>query len=364
MLRHNVFCATATLALASLAVSAQVPGAAPRTPQVPELRLPPVTEQGGRVRLDVEVAPKGGAPVKDLTEADFSVLDNGAPRPIAGFRELSSAQEPVHVFLIFDAVNARFQTVAYERGRVEKYLSSADGDLPAPFTIGFLTDGGIQLQQGSSRDGKALSQSIEANAPGLREINRAAGFWGADERLDISLQGIQQVIAYAGREPGRKLVIWVSPGWPLLSGPNISLDGHQQDRIYSTVAAYSTAMRQGDVTLYSLNPLGPGEALVREDYYQSFLRGVSKPSQTDLADLSVQVLAMQSGGQVINSSDIGQAIQKCIADAASWYELTLDPPPAEHANEYHHIEVRVNRPNVKVRTRDGYYLQPGGAAGR
>jgi VWFA-related protein len=343
MLRYRAFCAAVALAFTTFAVSAQQPGGAARgahTPDVTNLTVPPAPQQGGPVRLDVEVAPKSGVPVQGLTQADFSVMDNGSLRPITGFRELSSAKEPVHVFLIFDAVNARFSTVAYERSGVEKFLSGVKGELPLPFTIGFLSDQGIQVQQGSSRDGKALSESIEANAPGLREINRTTGFWGADERMEISLKGIEQVIAYAAQEPGRKLVI------------------------YSTIAGYSTAMRQGGVTLYSLNPLGPGEPLMQEDYYQGFLRGVSKPSQTDLADLSVQVLAIQSGGQVMNSSNLGQAIQKLLGDADSWYELTLDPAPAEHANEYHHIEVKVNRPNLKVRTRDGYYDQPTGDVGR
>jgi VWFA-related protein len=159
-------------------------------------------------------------------------------------------------------------------------------------------------------------------------------------------------------------VIWISPGWPLLSGPNVNLSQREQEHIYSTVVGYSTAMREGDVTLYSVNPLGAGESLLREDYYQNFLQGVSKPRQTDLADLSVQVLAMQSGGQVMNSTDLQDAIRKCLADADSWYELRLDPAHAEQANEYHHIEVRVDRPGLKVGTRDGYYQQPVGDAGR
>jgi VWFA-related protein len=314
------------------------------------------------IRLNVEVSAKGGAPISDLTAKDFSLIDNGGARPFTDFRTLSRGQEPTEVFLLFDAVNARFQTVAYERNQVEKYFRSKHDGLPVPFTVGYVTDQGVQMQQGSSRDGAALAESLEANAPGLREINRSAGFWGADDRLQISLQAIQQVIAYAAKQPGRKLVMWISPGWPLLSGPSIDLDSRQQEQIYSNIVAYSAAMREGDVTLYSLDPLGPGEPLLREDYYQGFLKGIRKPSQTDLADLSVQVLALQSGGQTINSSDLGGTIQQWLADAQSWYELTFDAPPAEHPNEYHHVEVKVDRPGARVRTRDGYYGQPAGAS--
>ena len=344
---------------ASVAAGAQV---TPHVPPVPNLGVD-TSADTGTIRLNVEVTAKGGMPVPGLAQGDFALTDNGSARTLTGFRELSPAKEPVELILIFDAVNARFQTVAYERLQVEKYLKAAGNNLPLPFTVGFLTDKGIKVQQGFSRDGAALADAIETNAPGLRQITRSAGIWGADERLQISQRGIQQVIAYASSLPGRKIVIWASPGWPLLSGPHIDLDARQQDQVFSSIVGYSRAMRQGNVTLFSLNPLGPEEPMLREDYYQSFLHGISNPRATDLGDLSVQVLALQSGGQVINSTDLGGAIKRWIGETNTWYELTFEAPPAERSNEYHHIAVRVDKPGLTARTRDGYYAQPANTAG-
>lgn len=357
MIRHCIWRGAFALGFATMSLAAQQPAAAPRIPTIASAASPSPEADGRTIRLNVEVADKSGAPVAGLAQGDFTLLDNGATRPIVGFRVISRAAEPVQAFLVIDAVNARFDTVAYEREQAEKFFRSNGGRLPVPFTVGFLTDKGIEVQQGSSRDGNAQAQAIEANAPGLREVTRAAGFWGADERLEKSIQGIQQVIELAARQPGRKLVLWASPGWPLLSGPRMDLGTRQEEQIFSDVVAYSTAMREGNVTLYSINPLGPGEPLVQENYYQSFLKGIAKPSQTDLADLSVQVLAMQSGGQVLNSTDIGKSIERCLRDTESWYELTFEAARPEHANEYHHTEVRVSKPGVAVRTRDGYYAQ-------
>lgn len=113
------------------------------------------------------------------------------------------------------------------------------------------------------------------------------------------------------------------------------------------------------MTLYNINPLGPGENLFRADYYQDFLKGVSKSDQTDLADLSLQVLAVQSGGLSLNSSsDVAGNLQRCLRDTESWYEVTFTAPVADHPNEYHHIQITVDEPGLTARTRDGYYAQP------
>jgi VWFA-related protein len=92
---------------------------------------------------------------------------------------------------------------------------------------------------------------------------------------------------------------------------------------------------------------------------RGFVKGISKPSQTDIGDLGLQVLAIQSGGLVFQTnSDIAGLLKKCLADAESWYRISFDPAVAEHPNEYHHVEVRLDKPGLTVRTRDGYYAQP------
>jgi VWFA-related protein len=113
------------------------------------------------------------------------------------------------------------------------------------------------------------------------------------------------------------------------------------------------------VTLDSIDPLGAGESVARAAYYKNFLRGISKPSQTQLADLGLQVLAVQSGGVALTSgNDIAALLEECVADAAPYYEISFAPPPPERSDEYHHLEIRVTKPGLTARTRQGYYAQP------
>ena len=76
-------------------------------------------------------------------------------------------------------------------------------------------------------------------------------------------------------------------------------------------------------------------------------------------DLGLQVLAVQSGGQVLNrSNDIGDSLASCLTDAKDYYTLSFDSPAAGHADEYHSLQVKIDKPRLTARTRTGYYAEP------
>jgi VWFA-related protein len=319
----------------------------------------PAHAASSSIRLNVIVAPKSGPPVAGLKKEDFSLLDNKSARPITSFREVSAKQEPVKVIVLIDAVNTDFSRVAYIRQEAQKFFRANEGRLADPTTIAVLTDKGTQIQKEFSTDGNALSGSLDHYTSGLREITRSSGIWGADERVQISLAAVGELGAYAASIPGRKILLWISPGWPLLSGARIDLDSKQEQQIFGNVISFSKQLREANLTLYNVNPLGPGEDLLRADFYEQFVKGVSKPGQTDLADLSLQVLAVQSGGLVMQgNTDVAGSLQKCLVDSESWYEISFDAVGGEQPNQYHHIQVVVDKPGLTARTRDGYYSQP------
>jgi VWFA-related protein len=312
-----------------------------------------------KIVLDVVVTPKGGAPVPNLQRQDFTLFDNKTPQTITSFRALGQGQEPTKVILLLDAVNTSFQTIAFARPQIDKFLRASEGRLACPTSLAVLTDTGTEVQPSFSTDGNALSASLDAYEVGLRNIRRSAGFYGADERLQISLQALSSLIRREEQQPGRKIILWISPGWPLLSGPRVQLGAKQEQQLFAEIVNLSTQMHQNRITLYSVDPLGASESPMQTNYYQDFLKGVQKPSQVEIGDLALQVLAIQSGGQALASSnDITGLLQKGMADTAAYYELTFDPPPADRADEYHHLQVQLNNPNLIGRTLQGYYAQP------
>jgi len=319
----------------------------------------PADEPSLKIHLDVVVTPKSGPPVAGLQQQDFTVLDNKTPRPVTSFRALGGSDAPIEVILLVDAVNISYQKLAYARTEIDKFLRANEGRLAHPTTLAIFTDDGTQIQDGSSSDGNALSADLEKYAVGLRTIRRSSGIYGADERFQLSLTALHQLAVREAARPGRKIILWVSPGWPLLTGPNIELSPKQRQQIFTDIVNLSTELRQAHVTLYSIDPLGADESLQHNFYYESFLKGVSKPDQVNLGDLALQVIATQTGGLALSSSnDVSALLQRSMADTGAYYELSFDHAPADHRDEYHHIEVKVAKPGLAARTLQGYYAEP------
>jgi VWFA-related protein len=319
--------------------------------------LDPVEEL---LTLDVVVTDKTGQPVSGLKAEDFTLLDNQRTQKISFFKPVSGlgvkGDQPVEVVLLVDAVNAHFATVANERQWLSSFFSANGGKLALPTSLALLTDQGVQVQNAPTREGSKLAALLDSSPTGLRVIDNAQGIYGELDRRMISLKAIHWLTADLSRRPGRKLVIWVSPGWADLSTATYSLSEKDATRLFAEIVRFSTAMREADITLYSVDPDG---AQIDSRPYELFLKGVSNPHHADFGDLMLQVLALQSGGKVmLGSNDTADLVDQCINDARSYYRLTYAPPPAARPNEYHSLEVRVNQPNLKARTRTGYYAQP------
>jgi VWFA-related protein len=319
--------------------------------------LNPNQPSAHKILLDVVVTPKSGPPATGLQQQDFTLLDNKVPQTITSFQAVDGRQAPIEVVLVVDAVNTGYQNLSYERNQIEKFLRADGGNLAHPTSFAVLTDTGIQIQEGSTSDGNALSASLDQYTIGLR--NRAAGMWGAFERLQVSLDGLSKLAERESARPGRKVILWISPGWPLLSGPNVGLDAKQQQRLFDDIVSLSTQFLQARITLYSIDPLGTSDNVSRAMYWQGFVKGISKPSQVQVGNLALQVLATQSGGVALTfSNDVAALLQKCLADTAAYYEISFDPPIGDRANEYHHLEIRVAEPGLTPHARQGYYSQP------
>jgi VWFA-related protein len=320
---------------------------------------PQAQAANGSIYLDVVVTPKSGPPVADLQQQDFTLLDNNSPQPITSFRAVTGRQAPVEVVLVIDAINTDARTIAYERSQIDKFLRAEGGRLAYPVAIVVATDTGVKLAENFSSDGNALSAAMDHDQIGLRDIGRSAGFYGATERLQYSLQALNQLAVSDASHQGRKILLWISPGWPLLSGPNVELDSKQQGEIFARIVSLSTQLRQARVTLYNVNPIGATESVFRGTYYEEFLKGVSKPSQVNLGNLGLQVLAIQSGGLAFDfNNDAAALLQQCISDIAPYYEISFAAPAAERPDEYHHLEIKIAKPGLTARTHQGYYAQP------
>jgi VWFA-related protein len=349
--------------LAAVAASSQQgsPPAQPSPTQPAPAQPAPAQPANDTVFLDVVVTPKSGPPVSGLQQQDFTVLDNKTPVTLNSFQALRGRESPIEVVLVVDDVNTGVEHIAYERSEIDKFLRADGGHLANPMSLAFLTDSGIKVQDNFSTDGNALSASLDQYTVGLHSITRSSGIYGAAERFELSLTALHELAEREAARPGRKLIVWFSPGWPLLSGPGVAeqMTPKQEQQIFNNVVDLSTLLRRGRITLYSIDPLGSADFAGRAFHWESFVKGVSKPSQAEYGDVALQVIAVQSGGLALNTgNDITAFLQKCLADTQAYYELSFAPPLDQKRDEYHHLEIRVAKPGLVARTRQGYYSQP------
>jgi VWFA-related protein len=344
---------------------ATTPSTAQAPPLLPRPAPAPVAKKAeGRIQLDVVVTDKAGKPVSGLDRSDFTLLDDNQPARILSFQAFDGSVHkvapPVEVILLIDIVNLPFQQVATTRSQIEDFLRQNAGHLAYPTSVYFLTNAGVNVPRAASTNGIAMAAEIDKQDVELRTIGRAAGFYGAMERLQLSIKALTAIADIERKKPGRKLLIWAGSGWPMMDSVRIEISDAGHKQYFDSIVELSTALRQAriDLSSMSLGTAGSGTFL-----YEDFLKGVKTADKANLPNLALRVLSIQSGGRVLGpDNDLTAQIDKCIGDAESFYTLSFDPPRADRANEFHDLKVRIDKPGLTARTNTGYYNQPESSA--
>jgi len=317
----------------------------------------------GKIKLDVMVNDSAGKPVPGLQPWDFKILDNNQPRKVLSFRAFSDAEvkpdPPVEVILVIDLVNLPFPQVAVTRQEIERFLKENDGHLKQPVTLLLLSDAGMRVQPRPSVDGNALVSVVSQIQGNVRTVDSAMGGEGLLERFQLCARQMGAIAENEARKPGRKLLIWVGQGWPMLNRGELGYySDKDQRRYFDSIVELSTRLREARMVVYSVAPSTGADTSLR---YQNYLKGVKSPRDSDPGDLALKVLATQTGGRIFGpNNDLANQIEHCIADANNFYRISFDPPATDQADEYHDLKVTVDKPGVTVRTNTGYYNEPAG----
>lgn len=334
--------------------------------------------------LNVLVTDAAGQPIRGLQESNFTILDNGEDRPIMMFRPA----QPAHVVLLLDAVNGSRGSYTAERRAVEKYLESRNAPLAFPVAIAWLAASGIAVNAESQDPMTLLNQVRGASgmhtsrdpeqetAQELGDLTAAPGtilpsdshaqkvYFGSSEksrRFVLSVDALTQFAVHEQNVPGRIVVVWVGAGWPLLTGPEFRPDtGEIRARFFARIADLSNALRDAQVTVNAV--ASPGllrDAGRSSGDYAPYIGAVTTPDQASAAHLALPVLAVGSGGEVLDrNKDMASAIAQCLSGVDAWYSLVFQSRPSTRPDEYRSLRVRVNIPGAVVRTNTGYYAQP------
>jgi VWFA-related protein len=316
----------------------------------------PVVREG-LFTIDVVVTDAAGKPVSGLTPSDFTLLDNGRPAKIRTFHGSRAVIEPApEVIFVLDAVNLSPQQLTQTESAIVHFLRRDNGRLDFRCFLYRITRDGLFSSSTPTRDGNLLAKEVEQHkSPRTvwRSIRNDApnllrAWVGSSSRPNpLSLRALGSIAIDQREIASRKVVVWISPGWPVNSGGDIGFD---------EATELSTRLREARITLDNVNVWpNPEQSFDYHDYLQA------PRSQKDMqpAKMALQVVATHTGGLVLDSSgDLDRDIERCVEEERSFYTLTFNPPHTYQMDEFHDLRVQMNRAALKVRAPTGYYNEP------
>ena len=373
------------------------PGAASQSPQHPSDQAPqliPRTHEEReqrflaqhRIILNVQVVDVGGKPSADLAQADFTLYDNDQQRKLAGFSfvkgEVTAA--PPHIILVFDTVNDFTRPLRSWEREVETFVKEGEGPLAFPVSIGVFSGARIEVGE-QTRDREALLNQLRLRAGDLHATgcitvqdqgesmkgkNLGGGVGGGfraessqmltclNSRFISSVMAVRNLAQAQVDVPGRVILVWIGPGWPLLTNRAFMPDTPEiKSSFFNQLVGLSTALREAQVTVDAVaSPEDLPEPQAPPDTV--FFNGISKEEEIRAGHLGLHAFAHQTGGRIMSDSrNVGQQIRECIGDAQSYYVLTFDSPAAAGFGEFHSLAVKIDKPGLEVRTNTLYYAE-------
>ena len=191
------------------------------------------------------------------------------------------------------------------------------------------------------------------------------------QRVEITLQALQQLARYLSSVPGRKNVIWFSGSFPAGIFPNSDLvdpftvtDSFQDD-----IRKTTDLLTAGQVALYPVAAEGlasdaayeangkeigekRGQLALRDQMRQMQTGAVTRDSNHNVMDQ----LAKDTGGQAFyNTNGLNDALTRVVNNGTRYYSLAYSPSNAKMDGKYRHIQVKLLPSKDTLAYRRGYY---------
>jgi len=212
-----------------------------------------------------------------------------------------------------------------------------------------------------------------------------------EQRILFTLDALRAMARAVSGYPGRKNLIWLSGSFQIRLEPaEGSLDPFRNVQGYEqNLTQTSTLLTESRVAVYpidirGLQTSGVDMTVSSTDASQAFVgpqtitaagtsQGIAATTNDSMAGLlrdqsitrsnereSMTEAAYQTGGRAfVGTNDFAGAIKKAMADGSIYYTIAYTPPQQkDKAEPYHQIEVKLNRSDVNLSYRRGYYSSP------
>ena len=371
------------------------------------------------VMVDVVATDRNGAPVTDLSEKDFVVLEDGRPQRVGSFNfqspgavpEGGQEQLPKNVVtnlprntttslnvILLDRLNGESRSQVYAQDRLVKFL---EGGVAIQPTAIFVLDKKLSMVHDFTSDPAVLKDALNKLRPGgaarISTVDVSASpfattgdFHTNEHSIEITLQALMAIARTLAGYPGRKNLIWVSEAFPVSlqiegvpnspspnamasnnrGGPPMMTDSRDgrtaQAEVPSDLQERVQAGQQ-DSSPGSVSPNAGrsfAELLARiadalmdahVALYPIDAAGMGQANRL-AAHTNMQDMADRTGGRAFyNRNDIEVGIRSSVNDGSIYYALSYYPDNRTWDGRFRKIEIKTTRPGISLRYRVGYY---------
>jgi len=260
------------------------------------------------VILNAAISDKAGHNVPGIKEKEFKVLEDGVEQQIELFE---TSDTPFAAIVLFDT-----------SGSMEDRLT-----LARTAAINFL--------QGLRPDDVAAVYKFDRNITTIQDFSQSQFI--SDKMFDLSARGItvlNDAIYKAAKDlearpEKRKAIIVLSDGED--TGSNASAKKALNAALAANATIYTV-----DLTTWEGNTRGQNTAVLK-----------------DFAEKSGGFFIAVKNGQVLRDS-----LESVIQELGTQYTLGYSPKETNSKKKWRSIEVVISRPNLTIRTRKGYNVEP------
>lgn len=374
-LRRTMF---AMCCFAALTLSAQGQNA-PANQPAHEIPGGPLTLQveSRLVSLDVVITDDKGNPVPGLSKSDFTVYENGVAQTIHDFdswqQRTAVPDQPVIdqygrpdwgpsplAILVLDELSTTFENSANAAEMLKRYLRAEPPQVPVPTMLMLVSDSGYRVLKGLTRNREVLIAAVDRRPP----IVPARLSRGDNDAILVQTFLILQQIALA--EAGlrqHKSIIWVGAGFNGVDPDSLSTTA--EDSLKKATHDTINLLMNTHTTVYKIDPTPSTTSTAPTvDIADSLSLGsesadaLAQPEDPLKDNFNFNNFALATGGQYFyGQNDLDRYFRHAIDATDEFYTLTFVPPASDgtEPEAYRQIVVKVNRPGLRVTTREGYY---------
>jgi VWFA-related protein len=264
-----------------------------------------------RVNVLFTVTAKGGKLITNLTQDDFTILEDGNPQKISNFSKESNL--PLNIALLVDSSGSVWDKLRFEREAAARFFSyTLRPRQDKAFVMTF--DTRVGLIQDYTDNPVTLQHALDRVIAG-----------GSTSLYD----GIAQAVKKLSGETGRRVIVVLSDG--LDNSSHIDLGGALQ------------AAQKNDVVIYAVSANRIENAFLQTP---------------EIGDSNLRQLATETGGNALfpkRAQDLMRSFYMIGEELHAQYSLAYGPTNSRMDGTYRVIQILPSRKSYFVRCRHGYF---------